>query len=180
MGRDAFGKESAERVLDLRRVFGIVARVTTPTEATGGAYVEMDVMADPGAKTLVHIHPEMEETYSVVSGTLDVLYKGAWRSLGPGESFSVPRGEVHAWRNQSDQPTRFLNRHAPALGFQAFLETVDRLVREGKVRGTNDIRSGIHLSMAQNRYRADKAVKPPQWFFNVLAWIGRRLAYTID
>lgn len=179
MNRD-IGMESVERVLDLRAVHGIVARVTTPTEATGGEYVEMDIMADPGAKTLVHIHPEMEEIFSVVSGTLDILYQGSWRPLGPGESFPVPRGEVHAWRNGSDQPTRFTNRHAPALGFQGFLETVDRLVREGKVRGTKDLRSGIHLSMAQSRYRADKAVKPPQWFFNVLAWIGRRLGYTID
>jgi quercetin dioxygenase-like cupin family protein len=180
MSSDAIGKESREKVLDLRAVLGVVARVTTPTEVTGGEYVEMDVTADPGAQNMVHIHPEMDETFHVTSGTLDVLYGGRWRSLGPGETFSVPRGEVHAFRNQTDQPTRFVNRHVPALGFQAFLETVDRLVREGKVRGTKDFRSGIHLSMAQDRYRADKVVKPPQAFFTVMAWIGRRLGYSID
>ncbi len=37
-----------EKVLDLRSVFGIEARVTTPAEATGGEYVEMDVTAEPG------------------------------------------------------------------------------------------------------------------------------------
>ncbi len=55
-----------EKVLDLRSVFGIEARVTTPAEATGGEYVEMDVTAEPGSETLIHYHPEQEETYRVL------------------------------------------------------------------------------------------------------------------
>jgi quercetin dioxygenase-like cupin family protein len=180
MRSEAMGNETAEKVLDLRSIFGIVARVTTPAESTGGAYVEMDCTADPGARTPIHIHPEADESYQVLSGKLDIFYEGTWRSLEVGESFSVPEGEVHAFRNSTDQPTRFVNRHTPALGFQAFLETVHRLVQQGKVRGTKDLRSLIHLCMAQNRYRPDKGVKPPQWSANLLAWIGRRSGYTLD
>jgi quercetin dioxygenase-like cupin family protein len=180
MSDEAIGQQTGGKVLDLRVVFGVVAHVTTSAEATGGEYVEMDITANPGAKTLVHIHPEIDETYQVISGKLDVLYDGRWRSLGPGESFLVPRGAVHAFRNASDMPTRFMNRHAPALGFQAFLETVHRLVQQGKVRGINDLRSGIYLCMAQNRYRADRGVNPPQWTADLLAWIGRRLGYSLD
>lgn len=180
MHDDTLASRTGGQVLDLRAVFGIVAHVSTPANATGGEYVEMDITAEPGAKTIVHIHPEMDETYQILSGTLDVLYEGRWRSLRPGESFSVPRGQVHAFRNVSGGPTRFMNRHAPAHGFQDFLETVDRLVQKGKVRGTKDLRSGIYLCMAPNRYRADRGVKPPQWTADLLAWIGRRLGYSLE
>jgi hypothetical protein len=60
MSDEAIGPPLEGKVLDLRAVFGVVARVTIPAETTGGEYVEMDITADPGAKTLVHIHPEID------------------------------------------------------------------------------------------------------------------------
>ena len=47
--RSAPMSESPGKVLDLSAVFGLKAIVTTPAEATGGAYVEMDVTAEPAA-----------------------------------------------------------------------------------------------------------------------------------
>jgi mannose-6-phosphate isomerase-like protein (cupin superfamily) len=73
-----------EKVLDLRSIFGIEARVTTPAEATGGEYVEMDVTTEPGSETLIHYHPEQEETYRVLEGTLEVFRDGRWRGDGGG------------------------------------------------------------------------------------------------
>lgn len=59
---------SAHAVLDLRPVFGVLARVTAPAEATGGEFVEMDCTADPGSGTMVHFHPGQEETFRVPEG----------------------------------------------------------------------------------------------------------------
>ncbi len=42
-----------EPVLDLRGIFGVEARITVPSEATGGAYVEMDCTAAPGSETIL-------------------------------------------------------------------------------------------------------------------------------
>lgn len=67
-----------ERVLDLRSIFGVETRVTTPAEATGGAYVEMECTAQRGSGTLVHAHPEQEETFRVRHGTLELLQGGKW------------------------------------------------------------------------------------------------------
>src|SRR5215217_6899544 len=64
------------KVLDLRSVFGLRATVTVPSGATGGAYVEMDVTAQPGSATTIHYHPEQEETYRVLEGTLEVFCDG--------------------------------------------------------------------------------------------------------
>jgi quercetin dioxygenase-like cupin family protein len=170
----------AETVLDLRRVFGLRARITTPAEATGGAYVEMDVTADPGAATMLHIHPTQQETYRVLSGTLDVFRDGKWNRVGEGESFIVPPGTVHGFRVTGDSPVRFVNGHAPALGFQDHLVTLDRLVRAGQIRSTKDIRSLIYMSMSAVKHRPDVPVKPPLFVLKALALIGRVLRYKLD
>jgi len=172
--------EPKEKVLDLRSVFGVEARVTTPASATGGEYVEMDVTAEPGSETLIHYHPEQEETYRVLEGTLEVFRDERWRAVPAGESLTVPRGTVHGFRNKGEVPVRFLNVHRPALAFQEHLETLDRLSRAGKIKGTRDPRSLIYMSMSGVEHRPDVPVKPPQWTMKALAFIGRRLGYRLD
>ncbi len=168
------------KVLDLRPVFGLQATVTIPSEATGGAYVEMDVTAQPGSTTMIHYHPEQEETYRVLEGTLEVFRDDRWRAVPAGESLTVAQGTVHGFRNAGEAPVRFLNVHRPALAFQEHLETLDRLSRAGKIRGTKDPRSLIYMSMSGVEHRPDVPVKPPQWTMKALAFIGRRLGYTLD
>lgn len=172
--------ESQEKVLDLRSVFGLKATVTTPSAATDGAYVEMDVTADPGSETIIHYHPEQEETYQVLEGTLEVFRDDRWRAVPAGESLTVPQEAVHGFRNASEAPVRFVNVHRPALAFQEHLETLDRLSRAGKIRGTKDPRSLIYMSMSGVEHRPDVAVKPPQWVIRAFAFIGRRLGYTLN
>ena len=172
--------EAPAAELDYRPALPLRCLVTVPAESTGGAYVEMDCTAEPGMQTIIHKHPNADESYRVVSGTLEVLFRGAWRDVPPGESFLVARGEVHAFRNSGGEAVRFINRHTPALGFQAYMETVLRLVRAGKVRGTKDPRSVIYLAMAAAEHRPDVPVKPPQWLANALAGVGRRLGWTLE
>ncbi len=166
--------------LDYRPALPLRCLVTVPAESTGSAYVEMDVTAEPGMRTIIHKHPGADESYQVVSGTLDVLFQGTWRQLRAGESLTVPRGEVHAFRVSAGEPARFINRHTPALGFQAYMESVHRLVRAGKVRSPGDPRSIIHMAMAAAKHRPDVAVKPPQWLANLLAGLGRRLGWSVE
>lgn len=169
-----------ESILDLRTIFGVRAHVTTAASATGGEYVEMDCTAEPGSGTMVHYHPGQEETFRVLEGTLEILRDGEWSAVRAGESATVSEGAVHAWRNPGASPVRFVNVHRPAGGFQDHLETLDRLAKAGKVRGTKDPRSIIHMCMSAVKHRPDVTVKPPQWLVNAMAFIGRRLGYTLD
>ncbi len=171
---------SRERVLDLRAVFGVEARITVPAEATGGEYVEMDCTLDPESGSIIHYHPEQEETYQVLDGTLEVFRDDRWRAVSAGESLTVPSGAVHGFRNASEVPVRFVNVHRPALAFQKHLETLDRLIQAGKIRGTKDPRSLIYMSMSAIEHRPDVAVKPPQRVVKTLAFLGRRLGCTLE
>src|SRR5688572_14118984 len=104
--------------LDLRRIFGVNATVTVPASSTDGEYVEMLCTAEPSSGTMVHYHPEQEETFEVLEGSLQVLRDGRWLEVGAGSSHTVPHGSVHAWRNAGPGVTRFVNVHRPAGGFQ--------------------------------------------------------------
>lgn len=172
--------QTHEKILNLRSVFGVEARVTTPSVATGGAYVEMDCTVDPGSGSIIHYHPRQEETYRVLEGTLEVFRDGQWRAVQAGESLTVPQGAVHGFRNASKAPVRFLNVHRPALAFQEHLETLDRLIRTGKIRGMKDLRSLIYMSMSAVEHKPDVPVKPPQWVVKILTFVGQRLGYNLD
>jgi quercetin dioxygenase-like cupin family protein len=172
--------EHHRKVLDLADVFGLTATVTTSASQTDGAYVEMDVVAHPGSQTMIHYHPEQEETYQVVEGTLEVFRDGQWQSVPAGVSMMVPPKMVHGFRNTTTAPVRFINVHRPALNFQAHLETVARLSRTGKIRGTKDPRSLMYMAMSAEKYKPDVAVKPPQWAVRMLAYMGRRLRLSLE
>ena len=111
---------------------------------------------------------------------MEVLRNGRWIPLPSGQTHLVPQGELHAWRNPGSSPVRFHTVHRPALGFLDHMESLDRLPRAGKIRGTKDWRSLIYMSMSAVKYRPDVTVKPPQWMVNTSAFIGRRLGFTLD
>lgn len=173
-------------VLNLRAVFGLEAIVTTPSAATDGAHVDLDVMLEPGGDTNVHRHPKQEETYEVLNGTLEVWHDGHWQAVSAGDSLTVPLGTAHAFRNTSETPVRFLNVHRPALTFQEYLETLDRLIQAAKVKGLprpprlKNLRSGIYISMAATEHGTSVSVKPPQMLIRGLDFIGRCLGYTLE
>jgi hypothetical protein len=59
------------------------------------------------------------------------------------------------------------------------MECLDRLARAGKIRGTRDLRSLIYMSMSAAEFRPDVTVKPPRWMVIFLAFLGRRLGFTL-
>ena len=129
---------------------------------------------------MIHYHPDQEETYRVLDGTLEVFLDDRWRAVAPGEALTVPRGAVHGVRNASAAPVRFLNVHRPALRFEEHLVTIDRLAKARKVRGTKDLRSLMYLSMSAVEHRPDVPVRPPFWIVKLLAALGRALGYRLE
>ena len=167
------------KTLDLRSVFGVEARVTAPAEATDGAYVELDCGLAPGGSTSIHYHPEQDEEFEILEGDLEVYSDGAWHSLPAGRSMTVPKGSAHGFRNTGSATVRFRNVHRPALAFQEHLETLERLIQAGKIKGLRDPRSLMYMAIASVEQEPSVAVKPPQGLLRLLAFIGRRLGYSL-
>ena len=122
--------------------------VTRSAAETGAEYVEMEFVLPPGCvPPPPHVHPQQVEEYEVVEGSFDVTVDGRWRTLGPGESASVPRGALHTFRNRSGAVVRVRNWHRPAMRFEDFIERMYATLHAAGVKSKRDPRLLIYLSM---------------------------------
>jgi quercetin dioxygenase-like cupin family protein len=121
---------------------------------------EMQLTPDgtvPGA----HVHPEQEERFHVLEGTMQFRLGLRTILAGPGETVVVPAGRVHKFANGGDTTARVRVEVEPALDMAQLLVTTAELAHEGKV-----LRSGmpkpLHLALFVRRFRREvRAPFPP-------------------
>jgi mannose-6-phosphate isomerase-like protein (cupin superfamily) len=67
--------------------------------------IQLDPGGSGGGNALVHVHPVADETFTVLTGLLEVVIAGKHETLYPGESLTVPRGRPHYFVNAGDGRT---------------------------------------------------------------------------
>ena len=118
-----------DRMLDFGSM-GMTWEITRSTSDTAGQSFEaINILAPGFSGPPLHTHPFAEESYEVLTGTLDVCVDGEWRQLEPGQSVKVPPGVPHTLRNQHATEVRLLNVHKPALEFELFFRKLQALSR---------------------------------------------------
>lgn len=154
--------------------------VRTPAAETGGQRVELEFTLPPGSSgPPAHVHPEQEEEWHVLAGTFSVYLDGEWRDVEAGQSVSIPRGRAHTFRNSSGGSVRVRDVHVPALDFQDYMESLDRLTRSGKVKSLRSPSSLVYLSMVLRDQRPDQISASPvqRAAESALAFVGRLLRF---
>ena len=53
-----------------------------------------------------HVHPNSDESFTVLDGALDIRLGRGWSTLTAGESVTAPAGATHGFRNTSGAPVR--------------------------------------------------------------------------
>ncbi|HKO38694.1 MAG TPA: cupin domain-containing protein [Solirubrobacterales bacterium] len=109
----------------------------TPTESVEVRSADTDELevlvtylhGDPPPR---HFHPEQDERFEVIEGTVRVDIDGEVRDLGPGDSLEIPRGTVHRLSNPGDEPARATWRTFPAGRTEQWFRAIDSLHREGR------------------------------------------------
>jgi quercetin dioxygenase-like cupin family protein len=142
--------------------------------------IEMELAPDghvPGA----HVHPEQEERFHVLEGTMQ--FRMGLRKIvaGPGETVVVPAGRVHRFSNGGDETARVRVEVVPALDMEQLFETTVELAMEGNVT-RKGMPKPLHLALFVRRFaREVRAPFPPAWAVGVLmaplAAIARRRGY---
>lgn len=80
-------------------VFKHRLRFTDTTDEHGNPAVLCEMWVDPGGGVPPHVHPRMEERFTVVEGRMEFLAGRRWVARDPGETVTIPAGTRHAYRN---------------------------------------------------------------------------------
>jgi quercetin dioxygenase-like cupin family protein len=146
---------------------------------TDGALLELELeLAADGKVPGAHVHPEQEERFHVLEGTMRFRLGMRTIMAGPGETVVVPARRVHKFANAGDETARVRVEVEPALDMEELLSTTAELAHEGNVLASGMPRP-LHLALFVRRYRREvKAPFPPAWVVRAttapLAALARR------
>jgi quercetin dioxygenase-like cupin family protein len=136
---------------------------------TDGELLEFELeLAPDGRVPGAHVHPEQEERFHVLEGTMKFRLGLRTIVAEAGDSVVVPAGRVHKFANGGQGRARARVQVVPALDMEELLCTTAELAHEGKV-----LRSGmpkpLHLALFVERFRREvRAPFPPAWMVRAM------------
>lgn len=136
---------------------------------TAGELLEFELELSPdGHVPGAHVHPEQEERFHVLEGTMK-FRMGLRRIVAEaGDTVVVPAGRVHRFANGGDSTARCRVEVVPALDMEHLLETTVELALEGNVT-RKGMPKPLHLALFVRRFaREVRAPFPPAWVVRVL------------
>jgi quercetin dioxygenase-like cupin family protein len=147
---------------------------------TDGELLAIDLTLTPdGHVPGTHVHPEQEERFEVLSGTMK--FKLGFKTIiaGPGETVVVPAGKRHRFSNAGDEDAHVRVEVRPALRMEQLFETTVALADEGRVMSSGMPRP-LELALFVREYKREvRAPFPPAWVVRAttapLAAMARRL-----
>jgi len=136
---------------------------------TEGERLEFELELTPdGHVPGAHVHPEQEERFHVLEGTMKFRLGLRTIVAEAGETVIVPAGRVHRFANGGDDVAKCRVEVLPALDMEQLLETTVELALEGNVT-RKGMPKPLHLALFVRRFaREVKAPFPPAWMVRVL------------
>jgi quercetin dioxygenase-like cupin family protein len=136
---------------------------------TGGELLEFELELSPdGHVPGAHVHPEQQERFHVLEGTMKFRLGMRTIVAGPGETVVVPAGRAHRFVNGGDGPARARVEVEPALDMEQLFETAVELAHEGRVT-RKGMPKPLHLALFVRRYEREvRAPFPPAWVVRLL------------
>ena len=163
-------------------VTGERAVVRLGTEETGGELLVVEAFVEPGgAVTGEHVHPVIEEYFTVVSGRVGFRLDGRESIAEPGQRLHVPAGMAHDWWNAGEEEARIVVEIGPADRFEVMIANLFGLARDGETNSKgmpNLLQAALFAREFEDVLyfsRPPRAVQ--KVFFGILAPVARLLGY---
>jgi mannose-6-phosphate isomerase-like protein (cupin superfamily) len=99
--------------------FGHAVVILLDGKQTGGKFTAFLNITPPGGGPGPHYHEHEDEWFYIVEGRVSFFLNDTWTDMFPGDCVYSPRGSVHAFKNNTDQPIRVFINIAPS-GFERF------------------------------------------------------------
>jgi quercetin dioxygenase-like cupin family protein len=133
---------------DVLRAFGEEVTIKLGGAQTGGTLSLWIETTPPGSGTPPHYHEREDELFLVQRGRVEFLVDGKWVEPGEGAAVYVPRGNIHAFRNAGDSPSRMWVLTTPS-GFETFFA---RCAAEFAQRNAPDMDKIVRISAEHGIY----------------------------
>ncbi|HZP60699.1 MAG TPA: cupin domain-containing protein [Opitutaceae bacterium] len=163
-------------------VTGERAVVRVNPTGSGEDVLIADLYIRPGGAVVgEHVHPAIEESFTVVHGQVGFSVNGRKDVAGPGRTLVVPAGAAHDWWNAGPDEALVRVKIRPGARFQQMIMNIYGLARDGKTnrKGMPNL---FQLALISQEF-ADVVyfTNPPRpvqrVLFALLAPIGRLLGY---
>ena len=102
-------------------VMGDTYTILLTGKETAGRFCLIDMYVPPGGGPPPHRH-DFEETFTLLEGELDFVFRGANQVVRAGETINIPARAPHLFHNSSTRPARMLCICSPAGQEQFFVE----------------------------------------------------------
>lgn len=149
---------------------------------TQGLLLEMESTYQAhSTEPMPHFHPQQEEYFKVLSGSVSVRLNGELKILNAGEALNIPPNHIHSMWNPSEEKAVVNWQVQPALDTEYFLEMGMGLAQAGKVKADgmpNLLQSVVLVTRFKNVYRLAKPGPIAQKIvFSILAPFARLMGY---
>jgi quercetin dioxygenase-like cupin family protein len=122
---------------------------------TGGELLEIELtLAADGRVPGAHVHPEQEERFEVLEGTMKFRLGLRTIVAQAGDTVVVPAGRVHKFTNAGDGEARARVQISPALDMEDLFVTAADLAADGHVLSSGMPRP-LHLALFVQRFRRE-------------------------
>ena len=145
--------------------------------------LEVDLFIRPGAFVREHVHPSQTETFTGVEGTFHLDVDGKRRTLGPGESLTVPPRTKHGFRNAPEAAHLHVT-VTPALRLELYFRAFLGLSRDHRLSMPPEgiPKPLLQAAVLMDEFKAEMAapelpiaVQRPMWW--LLAQLGALKGY---
>ena len=152
------------------------------TDTTGGELLIVDLYVRPGGAVMgEHLHPAMEERFTMLRGRVGFRIAGREAIAEPGVQLIVSPGTPHDWWNAGPEEALVRIEMRPAARFEAMIRNAFGLAQDGRVnkRGMPNL---LQLAVFAREF-ADvmQLTRPPQiaqkMLFGLLTPLARLLGY---
>lgn len=113
-------------------VAGGTYRILVSGAQTNGAFAVIEMLVPPGGGPGPHAHAQIDESFFVVSGEIEVRSEYGTHTAVTGSFIHIPKGGVvHGFKNKSPENAHLLCTVVPA-GLEAFFKEIGQPVISGE------------------------------------------------
>ena len=126
-----------------------------------GDVLIVEAWVDPGGGVTPHVHPAMEEHFTVLEGEIEFLVDRTWVQT---DDIVVSAGARHAYRNRGTVTAHMVTRVTPPLELEEFLTAIAALAARRRFtrRGLPTSLGAIpELAAVAQRYRETVELETP-------------------